>query len=67
MVADAGKYKAEDDAQKEKIIAGNGLENYPFTIQSTIREHYMEIKLSAEDKQLVEDKVKEVLDYMVRP
>merc|ERR1711963_1002752 len=28
MVADAEKYKAEDDQQKEKIAAKNGLESY---------------------------------------
>ena len=30
MVNDAEKYKAEDDAQAENILAKNGLENYCF-------------------------------------
>ena len=64
MVADAEKYKAEDDAQREKITARNGLENYAFAIQNTIREHGD--KLSTEDKQLVENKVKEALDWLDR-
>ena len=64
MVADAEKYKEEDDVQRERITARNGLENYAFTIQNTIREHGD--KLSTEDKQLVEGKVKETLDWLDR-
>merc|ERR1719228_3119074 len=36
MVSDAEKFKAEDDKQKERISAKNGLESYCFNIKSTI-------------------------------
>merc|ERR1719411_1808559 len=36
MVADAEKFKAEDDKQKERIGAKNGLESYCFSMKSTI-------------------------------
>merc|ERR1739837_35873 len=36
MVADAEKFKAEDDQQKERISAKNGLESYCFNMKSTI-------------------------------
>merc|ERR1712053_5346 len=36
MVADAEKFKAEDDKQKERIGAKNGLESYCFNMKSTI-------------------------------
>ena len=62
MVADAERYKEEDDAQREKIAARNNLENYAFSVQNTVREH--EDKLSTEDKHLVKTKVKEILDWL---
>ena len=62
MVADAEKYKEEDDAQREKIAARNDLENYAYSVQNTVREHGD--KLSTEDKHLVETKVKETLDWL---
>ena len=62
MVADAEKYKEEDDVQREKIAARNNLENYAFTLQNTVREHGD--KLSTEDKHLIETKVKEILDWL---
>ena len=62
MVADAEKYKEEDDAQREKIVARNDLENYAYSVQNTVREHGD--KLSTEDKHLVETKVKETLDWL---
>merc|ERR1712004_946112 len=36
MVADAEKFKAEDDQQKERIAAKNGLESYCFNMKSTV-------------------------------
>merc|ERR1712003_259939 len=36
MVADAEKYKAEDDKQKDRIAAKNSLESYCFNMKSTI-------------------------------
>ena len=62
MVADAEKYKEEDDAQREKIAARNDVENYAYSVQNTVREHGD--KLSTEDKHLVETKVKETLDWL---
>ena len=39
MVKDAEKFKAEDDAMKEKIEAKNGLESMCFNVKSQIEEH----------------------------
>ena len=64
MVADAEKYKEEDEAQREKIAARNNLENYAFSLQNTVREHGD--KLGTEDKNLVETKVTETLDWLER-
>merc|ERR1712019_320284 len=38
MVQEAEKYRAEDEANKSKIEAKNGLENYCFTMRNTVQE-----------------------------
>merc|ERR1712117_489457 len=38
MVNDAEKFKAEDDQQKERIAAKNGLESYCFNMKSTVED-----------------------------
>ena len=64
MVADAEKFKAEDDLQRERIAARNSLESYAFSVQSTIREHGD--KLSPSDKEQVERSVKETIEWLDR-
>merc|ERR1711928_53519 len=36
MVSDAEKFKAEDDQQKDRISAKNGLESYCFNMKTTL-------------------------------
>lgn len=62
MVKEAEKFKEEDDAQRERISSRNSLENYTFSIQDTIRNHGD--KLSSSDKETVESKAKEVLNWL---
>merc|ERR1712173_484771 len=38
MVAEAEKFKADDDKQKERIAAKNGLESYCFNMKSTLED-----------------------------
>lgn len=38
MVQDAEKYKADDEAQKERIAAKNSLESYAFNMKQTIED-----------------------------
>jgi len=64
MVADAEKYKGEDDAQKERIEAKNALESYAFNLKSSLENDNIKSKISEEDRQKVCDKCKEVLDWL---
>merc|ERR1719490_508578 len=59
MVADAEKFKAEDEKQKERIDAKNQLESYCFNIKTTIDDEKMADKISADDKKLISDKCDE--------
>ena len=58
MVAEADKYKAEDDAQKGRIEARNGLENFCYQFKNVAGEQLSD-KLSADDKAAIEKASKE--------
>ena len=64
MVADAEKFKAEDEAQRERIGAKNGLESYAYNMKSTVEDDKLKDKISAEEKQTILDKCKEVLEWL---
>merc|ERR1712209_138138 len=49
MVNDAEKYKAEDDHQKERISAKNGLESYIFNLKSSLDSDQLKSKLAPEE------------------
>nr|ADM15722.1 heat shock protein 70 [Clarias macrocephalus] len=50
MVQEAEKYKAEDDVQRDKVSAKNGLESYAFNMKSTVEDEKLKDKISDEDK-----------------
>ena len=64
MVRDAEKYKDEDDKQKEKITAKNGLESYVFNIKQTLEEPNLKDKISKSERTQVIEKVEEVLKWL---
>ena len=64
MVNEAEQYKAEDDKQRERISAKNGLESYAFTMKSTMEDDKVKDKVSEEDRQTVIDKCKEAIDWL---
>ncbi|XP_063294688.1 heat shock 70 kDa protein-like [Pelobates fuscus] len=64
MVQDAEKYKADDEAQREKIAAKNGLEAYAFNMKSTVEDDAIKGKISEEDKNAILDKCKQVLAWL---
>merc|ERR1712036_83602 len=64
MVNEAEKYRAEDEANKSKIEAKNGLENYCFTMRNTLQEEKLKDKFEAGDKDKIEKAVQETLDWL---
>jgi L1 cell adhesion molecule like protein len=64
MVQEAEKYAAEDEANKSKIEAKNGLENYCFTMRNTLQEEKLQDKFEADDKSKIETAVQETLDWL---
>merc|ERR1719327_167857 len=49
MVNDAEKYKAEDEAQKDKIQAKNELESYAFQMKQTVEDDKVKDKISEDE------------------
>jgi len=64
MVNDAEKFKADDEKQKERISAKNGLESYCFNMKTTIDDEKMADKISADDKKLIADKCDEAIKWL---
>ena len=56
MVKDAERYKNEDEAQKDRIAAKNGLESYAYNMKSTVEDDKLKDKISDADKSTILDK-----------
>merc|ERR1712141_746435 len=64
MVAEAEKYAAEDEAQKSRIEAKNGLESYVFNMKQSIEDEKVADKISEEDKKAVKEKCEEAVAWI---
>ncbi|KAL4229503.1 hypothetical protein ACF0H5_012543 [Mactra antiquata] len=64
MVNEAEKFKAEDEAQKERITSKNQLESYSFNMKSTVEDENMKGKISEDDKKTIVDKCNDVISWL---
>merc|ERR1712043_133999 len=64
MVNDAEKFKNEDNKQKDRISAKNGLESYCFNMKTTIDDEKMADKISADDKKVISDKCDDAIKWL---
>merc|ERR1711976_725065 len=64
MVADAGKYAADDKKQADRVAAKNGLESYAYQLKNSVDEEGLKDKLSPEDKKTIQDKASEVISWL---
>jgi len=64
MVNEAEKYAAEDESAKQKIEAKNGLENYCYSVRNSMDEEKLKDKFEDGDKESIEAKVKETIDWL---
>lgn len=62
MLSDAEKYKAEDEAQRQRVTARNQLENYIFSVKQAVND--AGDKLSDSDKQTVNSKCEEAVRWL---
>eukprot|EP00558_Chaetoceros_sp_UNC1202_P014475 CAMPEP_0197233642 /NCGR_PEP_ID=MMETSP1429-20130617/1652_1 /TAXON_ID=49237 /ORGANISM="Chaetoceros sp., Strain UNC1202" /LENGTH=651 /DNA_ID=CAMNT_0042691935 /DNA_START=43 /DNA_END=1998 /DNA_ORIENTATION=- len=64
MVQEAEKYKAEDDANKNRIEAKNGLENYCYSLKTSVSSPEVEGKIPEDDKSKVTSAIDETLQWL---
>ncbi|XP_072195179.1 heat shock-related 70 kDa protein 2 [Excalfactoria chinensis] len=66
MVQEAEKYKAEDEANRDRVGAKNSLESYTYNMKQTVEDDKLKGKISDQDKQKVLDKCQEVISWLDR-
>ncbi|XP_071942534.1 heat shock 70 kDa protein IV-like [Antedon mediterranea] len=64
MVNEAETFKAEDEAQRERIQAKNNLEGYVYNIKSTIEDPAVANKINSADKNTIENAVKDTIEWL---
>merc|ERR1711902_174629 len=64
MLADAEKYKADDDHQKERISAKNGLEAYCFNMKSTVEDDKFKDKINEADRKNIIEKCNDTINWL---
>jgi len=64
MVADAEKFKAQDDEQKDRILAKNSLESYCFNMKSTVEDEKFKGKIPEADQRIISDKCQETISWL---
>ncbi|KAL2913729.1 Hsp70 chaperone [Polyrhizophydium stewartii] len=64
MVAEAEKYKAEDEAAAARVQAKNGLESYAYNLRNTLQDDKVGGKLEADDKAKLESAIDEAIKWL---
>lgn len=64
MLAEAEKYKEEDEAEAGRIGAKNGLESYAYSLRNTLSDEKVEGKLDAGDKEKLKSKIDETVAWL---
>merc|ERR1712210_294989 len=63
-INDAEKFKAEDEAQKDKIQAKNELESYAFQMKQTVEDDKVKDKISEDEIKTISDKCSETIQWL---
>merc|ERR1712070_1178906 len=64
LVAEADKFKAEDEAVKARLDARNGLESFAYNLKQTVEDDKMKDKLAPVDKDMLLAKVTETITWL---
>jgi len=64
MVADAEKYKAEDEKHANRVTAKNKLEQYAYSLRNTIDDQKVKDKITPGDKEIVDKAIKDVQKWL---
>ena len=64
MLADAEKYKAEDEAEAKRISAKNGLESYAYSLKNTLADEKVSAKLDDSEKAKLKEEVDKTVTWL---
>jgi len=64
MVKEAEQYKSEDEKNKLRIEAKNGLENYAFSLRNTLKDQNVAGKISEGDKATLEKAIDDAVKWL---
>merc|ERR1719379_2287234 len=64
MVAEAERFKDDDNKQAERIQAKNGLESYAYSVKNRLNEDAIKDKIAAEDKEAIESRADEIIKWL---
>ena len=64
LVGEAERYREEDEGVRRRVEAKNALENYAYSMRSTVGDEQVAGKMAAEDKERMEAAVKEAIDWL---
>ena len=64
MVKEAERFKEEDEQASKKVEGKNGLENYAYSLRSSLRDEKVAGVISEEDKNIVTIAVDEVISWL---
>lgn len=64
MLAEAEKYKEEDEREASRISAKNSLESYAYSLRNTLGDEKVDEKLDASDKEKLKKAIDETVDWL---
>nr|AET50612.1 hypothetical protein [Eimeria tenella] len=64
MVAEAEKYRAEDEANRQRVEARNALENYCYSMRGTLDDEKLRERLAPEDREAASAAIQRALDWL---
>jgi L1 cell adhesion molecule like protein len=64
MVEEAEKYKAEDDANKNRVEAKNALENYCYSLKTSLEGDEVKGKIDEEDKKTLDGAIESAISWL---
>merc|ERR1712054_270888 len=64
LVQEAERYKSEDEANRSRVEAKNALENYCFSVKSSINDEKLAGAISAEDKEKITSAISDTQSWL---
>ncbi|GAB1313643.1 Hsp70 chaperone [Madurella fahalii] len=64
MLAEAEKFKAEDEAEGARVAAKNGLESYAYSLRNTLSDSKVDEKLDQADKDTLRTEIDKIVTWL---